>query len=76
MVSATLPYALDEYSASYSEEKKAMNLSLQAFGVTRGVFDSKKTEGQKEASSYQKEDNLVPADKGDFKIPGEGRPKF
>lgn len=76
MVSATLPYALDEYSASYSGEKKSMNLSLQAFGVTRGIFDSKKAEGQKETSSSQKEDNLVPADKGDFKIPGEGRPKF
>jgi single-stranded DNA-binding protein len=76
MVSGKLPYSLNQYSASYSanEGKYSMNLAIDAYGVTRGFFDSKKTDEQKET----KEDNLVPPDKWDFKIPKEipERPKF
>ena len=75
MVVAKFPYVLNQYSASYTHEKGKhdMNLALEVVGITRGTFDSKKSEGEE---SVPVSDNLVPADKGDFKIPGEGRPKF
>lgn len=79
MVSGKLPYSLNQYSASYStnEGKYSLNLAIDAYGVTRGFFDSKKAEEQKDTST-QKEDNLVPPDKEGFKIPKETpeRPRF
>lgn len=81
MVSAKLPYMLNQYSASYTHEKGKhdMNLSLEAFGITRGTFDSKapKSEGEETSESDDfypaatKRDPLVPSDTKDegFSIP-------
>ena len=78
MVSGKPPYTLNQYSASYSsnEGKYSMNLAIDAYGVTRGTFDSKKPEGGKESPESFKEDNLVP--KGEFSIPSDkpSRPSF
>jgi single-stranded DNA-binding protein len=81
MVSGKLPYTLNQYSASYSsnEGKYSMNLAIDAYGVTRGTFDSKasKAEGEDKADDFYpaKEDNLVPSD--NFTIPSssESKPK-
>lgn len=81
MVTAKLPYLLNQYSASYSHEKGKhdMNLSFEAFGVTYGTFDSKKSEEGKSGSdkfdSKKKDDGLVPANNG-FSIPEVARPSF
>jgi len=77
MVAGKMPYTLNQYSASYSNEGKcSLNLAIDAYGVTRGTFDSKKPEGGKESPESFKEDNLVP--KGEFSIPSDkpSRPSF
>lgn len=67
-VAAKLPWQLNEYTFGFNPEKKSGSLQLQAFGVERGVFDSKKEDSrpaeEKEddtsESFFPKEDNLIP----------------
>lgn len=77
-VAAKLPWLLNEYTFGFNQEKNSGNISLQAFGVERGVFDSKKSEGDSEADKFdskKKDDGLVPANNG-FSIPEVARPPF
>lgn len=79
MVTAKLPYMLNQYSASYTHEKGKhdMNLALEAFGVTRGTFDTKKPEGEgsSESTPVVKQDNYIPTERKEgFSIPT--RPPF
>lgn len=68
-VAAKLPWQLNEYTFGFNSEKKSGSLQLQAFGIERGVFDSKKEDSkpveEKEddtpESFFPKEDNLIPA---------------
>lgn len=41
-VAAKLPWELNEWTFGFNQEKRSGSLQLQAFGVERGVFDSKK----------------------------------
>lgn len=77
-VAAKLPWQLNEYTFGFNSEKNSGNISLQAFGVERGVFDKKSEgEGELNKSDYKKKDDgLVPANNG-FSIPEVvARPPF
>lgn len=65
-VAAKLPWVLNEYTFGFNGEKNSGNISLQAFGVERGIFESKKSEG--EEATKEESDGLVPEESG-FRIP-------
>ena len=54
-VAAKLPWELNEWTFGYNQEKKSGSIQLQAFGVERGVFDSKK-EGDAQSQTEKKRD--------------------
>lgn len=80
VVSADFPYMFDEYTASYGRDKKgnySFNLSLQAYGVGRGTYDTRKEAKTEEEStddfSAPKEDKYLPQEP----VESEGfRPPF
>jgi single-stranded DNA-binding protein len=76
-VAAKLPWELNEWTFGFNQEKKSGSLQLQAFGVERGVFDSKK-EGDSKPQTNEKtdvespdsffpEDDLIPASNSKMK---------
>jgi len=90
VVSGDLPYMLDEYTASYAQDKKgnySANIAVTAYGVGRGTFDTRqapKPEGEESSDSADdffpavtKQDPLVPKDTTEFEIPVVSRgPSF
>ena len=66
-VAAKLPWELNEWTFGFNQEKKSGSIQLQAFGVERGVFDSKKEgdskpveEKDKDTDFFTEDDGLVP----------------
>ena len=90
VVSGDLPYVVDEYTASYGQDKKgnySLNLGITANGVGRGTFDTRqapKPEGEESSQSddffpavQTPQDNLVPKENQEFSIPVTNRgPSF
>lgn len=70
-VAARLPWELNEWTFGFNQEKKSGSIQLQAFGVERGVFDSKKEGDAKpqneKADSFFPEDDLIPASNSKMK---------
>jgi single-stranded DNA-binding protein len=54
-VAAKLPWELNEWTFGFNQEKKSGSIQLQAFGVERGVFDSKK-EGDNQSTEKKEDD--------------------
>lgn len=89
VVSGDFPYMLDEYTASYGQDKKgnySANIAITAIGVGRGTFDTRqapKPEGEESQSDdfspavQTPQDNLVPKENQEFSIPVTNRgPSF
>lgn len=82
-VAAKLPWELNEWTFGFNPEKKSGSIQLQAFGVERGVFDSKKEGDTKPPAeetvediidspeSFFPPDELIPASGGTDKVKQE-----
>lgn len=57
-VAAKLPWELNEWTFGYNQEKKSGSIQLQAFGVERGVFESKKEGDVQHQAEKKKEEDL------------------
>lgn len=57
-VAAKLPWELNEWTFGFNSEKKSGSIQLQAFGVERGVFDSKK-EGEAKPQTEETVEDII-----------------